>query len=230
MRRSIGVSALNWRSALGELILIVVGVFIALAASDWQKNRDARRTEIQSLHEMRRALTDDIDALSRLAEHGRKSEVQFREILKQLDSTDPPADDIGRQFGMLYCINRPLLNNAVYESLKSTSLLQIKSEMLRAQIAQLYEVTYRRVEQELDSERFVVWEVVGPYVREYFHDVRPCQSATPLDFTQLRHDQYFRNMVELRLNGQTIIYGPTWLAAIEDIRQLMLAIATELEA
>jgi hypothetical protein len=229
MRLSIGVSALNWRNALGELILIIAGVLIALAASDWQKNRDARRTEIQSLHEIRRALTDDIDALSRLAEHSRKSEGQLTEILQMLDSAEPPTEDIGRQFGMLYCISRPLLNNAVYESLKSTSLLQISSDTLRAHIAQLYEVSYRRVEQELDSERFVVWEVVGPYVREYFHDVRPCQSATPLDLTALKHDQYFRNMVELRLNGQTIIYGPTWNAAIEDIRTLLLAIDAELE-
>ena len=229
MRLSIGTSALNWRYALGELVLIVAGVFIALAASDWQKNRDARRTEIQTLHEIRRALADDIDALSKLAEHSRKSEEQLREILKNLDSSDPATDDIGKQFGMLFCLNRPLLNNAVYESLKSTSLLQINSDSLRAQIAQLYEVSYRRVEQELESERFVVWEVVGPYVREFFHDVRPCQSAVPLDLEQLRHNQYFRNMVELRLNGQTIIYGPTWLAAIEDIRQLLLAIDSELE-
>jgi hypothetical protein len=229
MRLSIGVSALNWRYALGELILIIAGVFVALAASDWQKNRDARRTEIQTLHEIRRALTDDIDALSRLAEHSRKSEEQLREILKRLDSAETGTDDIGRQFGMLYCLNRPLLNNAVYESLKYTSLLQINSDPLRAKIAQLYEVSYRRVKQELDSERFIVWEVVGPYVREYFHDVRPCQSATPLDLAQLGHDQYFRNMVELFLNGQTMIYGPTWHAAIEYIRQLLLAIDAELE-
>jgi len=229
MRLRIGVSAMNWRYALGELVLIVAGVFIALAASDWQKNRDAHRTEIQTLHEIRRALTEDIDALSRLAEHSRKSEAQFREILKELDSAESATDDIGQRFGMLYCLNRPLMNNAVYESLKSTSLLQIKNEMLRAQIAQLYEVTYRRVGQELDSERFIVWEVIGPYVREYFQDVKPCQSATPLDLAQLRHDQYFRNMVELRLNGQTIIYGPIWLAAIKDIRELLLAITTELE-
>ena len=37
------VSAPNWRYALGELLLIVVGVTIALAATTWYEKRQERR-------------------------------------------------------------------------------------------------------------------------------------------------------------------------------------------
>jgi hypothetical protein len=46
MRVSRLVSAPNWRYAVGEVVLIVVGVTIGLAASSWYEGRQERRDEL----------------------------------------------------------------------------------------------------------------------------------------------------------------------------------------
>jgi hypothetical protein len=46
MRVSRLVSAPNWRYAIGEILLIVVDVSIALAASSWYEGRLERRNEV----------------------------------------------------------------------------------------------------------------------------------------------------------------------------------------
>ena len=36
----------NWKDALGEVVLIVIGVTIALAANSWYEDRQERRDEV----------------------------------------------------------------------------------------------------------------------------------------------------------------------------------------
>ena len=228
MRLFRNTGAVNWKYAFGELSLITIGVFIALAASDWQKNRDARQTEIAILSEMHRSLLDDVRALNQLIEHSTRNHDQSKALLDLMNSDAEYSSEFDEYFGTLYCLSRLQLNNAVYESLKSNNLFLISNESLRSKIAHVYEVRYRTVVQEMDSERNIVWERVGPYMYANFRNVRPCETAIPLDYQQLKSDQLFRNLVELRLNGQAIIYGPVWSAAIADVRNLIEDISVEL--
>ena len=47
------VTAKNLRYAVGELILIVIGILVALAISDWNEKRLQRQEELQLLAEIR---------------------------------------------------------------------------------------------------------------------------------------------------------------------------------
>ncbi len=49
--------------ALGEVAMIVVGVLLALAASDWQERRSDRRREIDVLRGLSAALETDLALL-----------------------------------------------------------------------------------------------------------------------------------------------------------------------
>ena len=52
-------SAINWRYALGEIALIVVGIVIALQASAWWDNLAERRLEATYLAQLHHELTLD---------------------------------------------------------------------------------------------------------------------------------------------------------------------------
>ena len=60
MRGSRIVSALNWRYAVGEVLLIVIGVSIALAANSWWEDRKAREEELAMLAQLKSALEVDL--------------------------------------------------------------------------------------------------------------------------------------------------------------------------
>jgi type II secretory pathway pseudopilin PulG len=53
----------GWRNALIELLLIVVGVLLALAASGWQERRSQRDVERAVLGEIGEALSGDLDQI-----------------------------------------------------------------------------------------------------------------------------------------------------------------------
>jgi hypothetical protein len=54
--------AINWRYAVGELILKVAGVLIALDTADWNESRQLRHQELALLAEIRSSLLTDLAA------------------------------------------------------------------------------------------------------------------------------------------------------------------------
>ncbi len=47
------MTTVNWKYAIGEVVLIVVGILIALAAADWNDRRVLREEELALLEELR---------------------------------------------------------------------------------------------------------------------------------------------------------------------------------
>lgn len=60
MRSSVLLRSANWKYVVGELLLIVVGVTLALMASSWYENRGERQDESQSLQQISLALEADL--------------------------------------------------------------------------------------------------------------------------------------------------------------------------
>jgi hypothetical protein len=63
MRTSRLVNAVNWRYAVGEILLIVVGVSIALAISSWWEYRQARNDEAKILLQFEQTIEGDIERM-----------------------------------------------------------------------------------------------------------------------------------------------------------------------
>ena len=61
MRVGQSVGSGGWKYAAGEFLLIVAGVLVALAASDWQNRRADRQTELNILGELHTALSSDFE-------------------------------------------------------------------------------------------------------------------------------------------------------------------------
>ena len=83
------------RYALGEIVLVVVGILIALQINDWYQDRLERQTEFEYLISMKRDLTEDIREL-RVAVDGNNH------LLTGLDQTlqllaSPRDDDAWRR-------------------------------------------------------------------------------------------------------------------------------------
>jgi uncharacterized protein DUF6090 len=64
MRFAGTIKGFNWKYALGETFLIVIGVTIALAASSWYEDQNDRRTEVEYIGRLHAALANDISRFS----------------------------------------------------------------------------------------------------------------------------------------------------------------------
>ena len=52
--------------AIGEIVLVVIGILIALSINNWNENRKERQVELKILKEIKLALNNDIRNLKNL--------------------------------------------------------------------------------------------------------------------------------------------------------------------
>lgn len=219
----------TFKRAVGEVVLIVVGVLIALAASDWQQARSDRRAELAVLGELRTALTQDLQALEAQVVRYERIDQRVSTLLEIMKSGAPYADSLDAYFGTLYGFAFPRLNRAGYESLKSRGLDLISDDALRSQIARVYEQSYARLDDAHESERRVILDLLRPYFLVHFKDLRFNVSATPLDYRFVSTDQEFLNLADYRLQlvRQNHMTG-NFDEALPELRSLLAALAAAL--
>jgi hypothetical protein len=230
MRLSKIINAKSVRHAIAELLLIVAGILIALAISDWHERNLQREQELSLLGEVQTALTVDLAALEINLQHWSETEDQIKallEILKNEPAYEPSYDQL---FGAPYGMRPANLNTAAYESLKSAGLQTITNPRLRLSIAKVFDQHYESLVGIDDVEAHIVTDVMRPYYLRHFSNLVFLKSATPLDYEALVQDTYYQNIVEYRL---TVIAGNQlgfYTRTIGDIRTTLDMLDDELNA
>ena len=216
----------NWKYALGELTLIVVGVVIALAISNWNERRHDRVAEERMLHEFSVALALDIrdfdDALELLQRH----DSALTHVIDRLPGRLTLADSI-QLGGAYWAAGHPLQRTAPYESLKS-GRITLSNDTLWFRIVNLYEGRYASVELARENARQTVLEVLRPYFLTHFTRLRAGRSAVPIDLEFVSNDHYFANILSYRRSvvRGNLIEGYT--EARDEAVQLRVAIEAEI--
>ena len=115
----------GWKYAVGEVLLIVMGILIAVAVSDWQNRRADRITELTILRSLNTGLSSDLESLESGLDRFRRISNRTELLLAYLRSGAAYADSLDTYFGTLYGFAGTQLNAAGYESLKSQGLVKL---------------------------------------------------------------------------------------------------------
>ena len=92
----------NWKYALGELALIVAGIWIALAANDWNERRHEREAELWALRQIHASLSAELATLRATDKAVREKEQRIGILADHLRRDAPYADSLDAYFGALY--------------------------------------------------------------------------------------------------------------------------------
>jgi hypothetical protein len=128
--------------AMGEIILVVIGILIALQINNWNEHNKQRRSEKIILEEIRDNLKFDlIDFESNIANLKNKSN-SCKSILKMIEKNSPYNDSVGYFF--YYLKTYPHFSNKSngYNLLQSKGLDIIQNDSIRKKITDLYEDRY----------------------------------------------------------------------------------------
>lgn len=187
------------RYAIGEILLIIIGVLIAITAAEWNSVRKNRINETKALKEIYKGLQNDQVALDKEILKTEKG-IKNITILDSLLREDLPANanSLDTLFGAVYGFRFFRFEKTNYEDLKANNLNLIKSDSLRRQLIRVYESGYVRNEKNYDIE---VWvnDMLRPYYLQNFHGLIFTVSATPNDYESLWKDSYYKNIVNYRL-------------------------------
>jgi len=236
MRLSRLVSAPNWRYALGEIVLIVVGVSIALAASSWYEGRQERRDEILVLQQLRQTLSEDLQDMNRTWEMTRKRENNLTALLNHLESNSPYSEELGVKFQSLLGWRIVRLTTAPFEALKQQGYSLISNPILGEKLISFYEDHYAVLAYSSNIDRDFAIDKVQPYFFENFvmqvaasNDVDGgTQAWVPKDYEKIRADSYIANVCRFRADILRRFVLQQYEVATAAIRDILEEIDREL--
>lgn len=221
-------TTMKWRNAVGEVVLIVVGILLALTATAWYEERRERVEELFVLEELHAALAEDLENLGVALDSFRVQEQRVAALQEHLAAGGSYADSLDRNFGAAYGLRTISVNRASFESLKSRGLGLISNRRLRSRIVRHYDLTYADLALNHEGQRSVILVGLRPYYLTHFRNLEFNQSATPLDYSNLVNDVEFLNLLDYRLQVFRLADLPTHERAVASIDSLMAAIDQEI--
>ncbi len=183
--------------AVGEILLVVIGILIALQVNNWNEDIKQDKREFILLSELRSNLKTNLKNLENDIRVQSNSVKSFEYILKLPDYELPFNDSISSYlYDIDYCPDVLLITSA-FQTMKSSGLEIIRSDSLRMAIVNLYEVDYPRLMQETRRLEDQLWPaVVMPLFQKHFRMVNG--KYIPNDYDNWLMDKEFFNMVSFR--------------------------------
>ena len=124
--------------AIGEIVLVVIGILIALSINNWNENRKLRTEEIKALENFKISIGSDLYSNNW---HKRQFDVAKNSInllIEHMESDLPYQDSLKFHFGNTGQNWEPYISYDAFEMLKSGSFSLISNEQLRSDIVTYY--------------------------------------------------------------------------------------------
>jgi len=206
MRVSRLVSASNWRYAIGEVFLIVVGVTIALAATSWYEGRQERGNELLVLQQLHQTLSEDLQDINVEWEMTLQRERNIAALLDHLESDSPYTAELGVKFQSLLGWRTVSIKTAPFEALKVQSYKVISNAILLEKLISFYEDHFAMLEYSSNVDREFAIEKVQPYYfKNFVMRVAASKDAdggmqdwVPKDYDKIRAEGYIANLCRFR--------------------------------
>jgi len=181
--------------AVGEIVLVVIGILIALQINNWNNQREEREFEKKVLNEILVDTEEDLkemeDALKQLNESQHSAELIIEAFHKNLAYHD--SMDVHFANALRFWSLSP--NTTAFESAKSEGLYLIKNDSIRKMVAKIngYHFDYVRV---LESR----WQdynttIVLPFILPLF-DYYNYSSMKPTNYDSLKTDSIYIGMLQ----------------------------------
>ncbi len=131
--------------AIGEIILVVIGILIALQINTQNEYRKDRIYEKQALKEIYTSLKGDAGFNKEITTNIKRRDSAITYILSFLNSGKIETDSIFAHNLKESCLDNKInFDNGAYETLKSKGLQYVRNDSLRSLIVRTYELAFPR--------------------------------------------------------------------------------------
>ena len=156
--------------AIGEIILVVIGILIALGINNWNETKKETLATHNILLEIKEDLLQDKAQLEySLDKHSKNLEAELR-VLKALESRDSLTKKLSSDLGHIHLARTYYSVSKGYELLKEMNLSSSLDKNLRIRLTTYYERDIPDVYRELDDDKTEYLGFWIPYLREHFKE------------------------------------------------------------
>ncbi len=186
--------------AIGEIFLVVIGIFLALQLNNWNSGRKEATKELGLLAEMRQNLEADLVDCRYNIDMNQRLWRGNVAVLKHLEEHTPFHDSLRVHYGNLFGNTVLVPNTSAFENLKSVGFDLIRNDSLRRSITKLYSERYSylvKLESEWDMPTQLNEIAPQMYAKVVVDTV--WRSGHPIDAIALMDDHYFKGVVKMNI-------------------------------
>ena len=224
--------------AVGEILILIVGILIALQVNNWNEERQKRILEISILKAMKSDLERDLEVWKWDINIHKEVLLSIPEVLDHLDNKLPHSDTLNYHFLKSSLVSTFSFHSGALETLKSTGINILSNETLRNEIVDLY--TYWFDYKDQLTKFMVSWHHFGGqrlfntrFVEAYEFDNDSTEKGrdggmVPLDYESLFHDDQFRYFL-LTYQNVTSFSLKQYLESVKRVKVLIAEIDAEIQ-
>lgn len=190
------------RYAIGEIVLVVIGIVIALQINNWNEKRKEAVFEHKVLNEIITSIHQNIFYLDRGIKTNNEAIQSCRIILNHFENDLPYSDSLDYHFSSSLQWFYPSLNNNAYESLKSYGLHLIKNDTIRETLGRIYEWKYMEILNTRQDEYF--YGTVSPVITDLFESYEFSGSMKPYNYYELKKSKKYKHILRTLISNRKL--------------------------
>lgn len=184
-----------FKYAIGEIILVVIGILIALQINNWNENRKLNASELILLKDISKNLKSCLTELESTLKFNQLTFNRNKLILNHLDNKLPYSKKLDSAFVTLVNWSSPYFTFTAYETLKSKGIDIIKNDSIKQGIIEIYESDYAYLVKDYDQSEWVLAQsVVFPTSVNHIRKIDD-NTSRPNDYKSLQSNNQFKNMI-----------------------------------
>ena len=155
--------------AVGEIVLVVIGILIALQINNWNENRKTQKLEVQIYTELKSDLLqtrDDInEAISKHKEIFKSSKQLITDIYDKKSNSQTIYNSLTSSSAEFQIIPK----TSAFENLKNIGLNTLSNDSLRIAITNLFQLNLKRLDDELGMKQadMNMTKLIQPFLFKY---------------------------------------------------------------
>jgi hypothetical protein len=186
--------------AIGEIVLVVIGILIALQINNWNEYQKERKSEHLILSEIRDNLKYDLNDFESNITTLQNKSISSKAVLQALEKDIAYHDSLGYYFSYLNAYPHFSCKRNGYKLLQSKGLEIITNDELRNKITDLYEDRYQYLltfeKERIDYNKVLLETAMTPYMgnKKLPLDIMPVSLSNKGSNQTLINIGYFRNI------------------------------------
>ena len=171
--------------AVGEIVLVVIGILIALSINNWNEDRINSRREKVILNSLKSELIINLNELNTDYERTLKFHQATINVYDFILMKPTEIDSLYKDFFNCVQFTYFFPKTSTYESLKSGNLELIKSDSLKEIITDVYETGFKRIVNKVDTRRNAA-RLLFPYYQKHF----TTKFLKDVDYSDFRENKF----------------------------------------
>jgi len=184
---------IGWKYAIGEIILIFIGITMAIWFNNWNESKKARTVEIKSLKEIQAAIRLDLDDIAINIEGFSKRTELYALLIEHFEKDLPPTKELKELFPYFLGMTTFLSNIGPYETLKSRGIAIITNDSIRNKVSRYYDLEYEKIQTDEKLHHDHYKNYLKPLLMQHFDLSTPL--IQPLNYEALVKDRSFQQSV-----------------------------------